>query len=95
MEPGFGFLQPINITIQNKTLREKSLYELEEHKVGAEEFAQSACDGAGYINLMHLFEQQDEMYFDVCHYTDMAHGIIADIVYKEIQSEIKVLMKSE
>lgn len=91
----WGFLQPINITIQNKTLREKSLYELEEHMVGAEEFAQFACDGEGYINLMHLFNQQDEMYFDVCHYTDKAHEVIADIVYKEIQSEIKAIAKAK
>ena len=44
-----------------------------------------------YINLMRLFEHRDEMYFDVCHYTDKAHEILADQVLKTIMQEVKKL----
>lgn len=85
----FGFLQPMNVTINHMTLQEKSLYEVEEHIVGAQDFAQLANDESDYINLMRLFEQRDEMYFDGCHYTDKAHEVIANKVYEAIMSVIK------
>ena len=51
---------------------------------GAEEFRNSAGDEEGYINLLRLFEHQDEMYFDICHYTERGHEIIADKVFEKI-----------
>ncbi|MBD5448776.1 MAG: hypothetical protein HDR28_01180 [Lachnospiraceae bacterium] len=88
----FGFLQPMNITITHMTLWEKSLYETEEQIAGAKNFAHSASDENGYINLMRLFEQKDEMYFDVCHYTDRAHEVIANKVYEVIMPVIERFM---
>ena len=66
------------------SLREKSLYEIETCLTGAEEFRNSAGDEEGYINLLRLFEHQDEMYFDICHYTERGHEIIADKVFEKI-----------
>lgn len=80
----FSFLQPMNNTMEDMSLREKSLYEQERRINGAREFAQLANDQEGYINLMRLFEHHDEMYFDICHYTDKAHAIIAERVYDSI-----------
>ena len=80
----FGFLQPINTTMEDMSLREKSLYEIETCLTGAEEFRNSAGDEEGYINLLRLFEHQDEMYFDICHYTERGHEIIADKVFEKI-----------
>lgn len=84
----FGFLQPMNMTMDSMSVWEKSLYEQEDAIVGAKEFAQSAVEeGGGYINLMRLFEHQDNMYFDVCHYTNKAHEMLAEIVYEKIMLE--------
>ena len=86
-----GFLQPINYTMNNVSLWEKSVYEMEEHREGVRDFNQSANDRDGYINLMRLFEHQDEMYFDMCHYTDKGHEIIADKVFEEVMHVLKEL----
>lgn len=83
----FGFLQPINYTIVHKTLREKSLYEQEESILGSEDFVEhlsSDKDDSNYINLLNLFEHQNDMFHDICHYTDRANEIIADNVYDVI-----------
>ena len=80
----FAFLQPMNIAMKHMTLWEKSVYEMEHHARGAEEFAEAADDDNGYINLMSLFEHQNEMYMDMCHYTDKAHEIIADRVCEAV-----------
>lgn len=80
----FPFLQPMNNTMSDMNLREKSLYEQERRIDGAKDFAQLANDKDIYVNLMNLFEHQDEMYFDICHYTNKAHEIIADKVYEVI-----------
>lgn len=85
----FGFLQPMNITIDDMNLWEKSAYEIEGHMEGARNFAESASEGNGYVNLINLFEHQDEMYFDFCHYTNKAHEIIADKVYETIIPTIR------
>lgn len=84
----FGFLQPMNVSMSHMTLREKSLYELEEHIVGAQSFVQAEDDEHGYINLMKIFEHQEEMFFDMAHYTDKAHEIIANIIYENILPSI-------
>lgn len=85
----FGFLQPMNITMTHMSLREKSIFEREARIIGAKDFAQSANDADGYINLMRLFEHQDEMYFDTAHYTEKGHEIIAEKVLEAIMSTIQ------
>jgi len=84
-----GFLQPMNITMQDMSLREKGLYEAEAHLLGAADFSQNADHGKGYINLLRLFEHQDDMYFDVCHYTDKGHEMIANEVLKTVMLTIE------
>lgn len=87
----FGILQPMNMAMESMNLCERALYEQEMHKMGAEEFMHHAEHADEYINLMQLFEHRDEMYFDVCHYTDKAHEILADQVLKTIIQEVKKL----
>ena len=73
-----GFLQPINITMQDMSLREKGLYEAEAHLLGAADFSQNADHGKGYINLLRLFEHQDDMYFDVFFIMKIIYSTHAD-----------------
>lgn len=87
----FAFLQPMNITMKHMTLWEKSVFEIEQHILGAKEFAWSANDNSEYINLLGLFEHRDEMYMDISHYTDKAHNIIANRVYEEILPVLRTI----
>ena len=88
----FGFLQPINLSMEHMTLREKSIYEEERtSEEGIREFRQFACDNEDYINLMRLFEHKEGMFFDCAHYTNMAHEIIANKVYEAIIPTIQTL----
>lgn len=89
----FGVLQPMNMTMDQMTVWEKSLYEQEEHKEGAKEFAGNAESGRGYINMLRLFERQHEMFFDACHYTDKAHEILADKIQEIIMPAIQRLQR--
>lgn len=93
----FGILQPMNITMKHMDIREKSLYEREMRVVGAEEFSKSADTDKQdvYNNLMRLFEHRDEMYFDICHYTNKGHELIADEVYKIIEPTVMELLKQK
>lgn len=91
----FGFLQPMNITMENKTLWEKSFFERQRHIPGAKDFPQHVNDQSGYINLMALFEHQEGMYFDMCHYTETANEIIANKVYETIFPTLQMLGESE
>ena len=88
----FGFLQPMNITMENMSLREKSMHEEEQRsEEGIREFRQFACDNEDYINLMRLFEHKEGMFFDDCHYTDMANEVIANKIYEAIIPTIQTI----
>lgn len=88
----FCFLQPMNIVMQDMDVWEKSIYEMESHMVGSKEFAEFSNKESKYINLMQLFEHQNEMYMDMAHYTNKAHEIIADQVYKYIKPTIQQIV---
>lgn len=85
----FSFLQPINNIMNHMNLREKSLYEQEKRLAGYKSFALVPDEENDYINLMHLFEHQDDMYFDLCHYTEKAHEIIASKVFEVIMPAMR------
>ncbi len=91
----FGFLQPMNITMSDMSVWEKSVYELEEHMEGVKSFAGFSGESNTYVNLMRLFEHQDEMYFDMCHYTDKGHKIIAERVLEVIKPALLRLKAKE
>lgn len=80
-----GFLQPMNITMEHMSLKEKSLYEFDNRIVAARDFAQRAVTEYKCINLMNMFEHQDDMFIDAVHYTDKAHQKIANKVYDIIE----------
>jgi hypothetical protein len=85
----FCFLQPMNITMKSMNLQEKSIFERQERIDGANSFTSHSDNEVGYINIMRIFEHQDDMFFDNCHYTDNAHEIIADKVFETIVPTIK------
>ncbi len=87
----FGFLQPIDSTMSQMTLRERSLYADTKNKLFCDDFRKSANDKDGYINLLHLLQHQDGMTFDGCHYTEEAHEIIASKVYEIIMPTVQTL----
>lgn len=89
----FGFLQPMNVTMTNMTLREKSLFEDERRLKGSSEFARFVNEADGYINLMRLFEHLDEMYIDEVHYSSSGHEAIAREVYDTIMPAIQIVKK--
>lgn len=87
-----GFLQPIMEAVNHMTLRERSLYgDALCDDIYTDFIIQSVNDENNYINLLQLFEHQEEMSFDACHYTDKAHEIIADKVYEMLIPVIQKL----
>lgn len=91
----FGFLQPMNVSMESMTLSEKALYEDDGDIEGGSDFRQFSGVENGYINFMQLFEHQNEMYFDICHYTQKGHTILADKVYEVIMPEIQNLLRKD
>lgn len=89
----FGFLQPMNMAVDDMSLHEKTVYEMDGRSEGAKEFSEKANNEEGYVNLLRLFEHQDEMFFDLCHYTEKGHEVIADKVYETIKPAIAELSK--
>lgn len=87
----YGFLQPMNITMAQMNLYEKSLFESERHIIGAKTFDECADDESGYINLMRLFEHKNGMFVDICHYTNKAQEMIADKVYEAVIQKVHEL----
>ncbi len=85
----FSFLQPMNILMEDMSIREKSVFEGERTIIGKSGFACYVNDKDGYVNLMRLFEHQEGMYMDACHYTDKANQIIANKVYEVIMPDIQ------
>lgn len=88
----YSFLQPINMNKPFESLQEKSWFELPTKKQGAREFFERANDNEGYVNLLKLFWGDEDMYWDVCHYTEKANKVLADIVLQKIMPEIMKLL---
>lgn len=91
----FGFLQPMNIVMSCENLREKSLFEEEGRLVEDNKAINSAPYNYEYINLMRLFEHQEEMYIDATHYSDKGHEAIAEEVFKTILPTVQMLNRKE
>ena len=41
-----------------------------------------------YINLLSLFDDKEGMFTDICHYSEEANKILADIVYEHILKDL-------
>ena len=85
----------MNVSMESMTLSEKALYEDDGDIEGGSDFRQFSGVENGYINFMQLFEHQNEMYFDICHYTQKGHTILADKVYEVIMPEIQNLLRKD
>lgn len=85
-----GVLQPMNRGKENKNLYETMMFEDEEAKCGAKSFHDNARDDDFYINLLNIFENEENMYVDTVHYSEKANEIIAqkigDYMIKNIEA---------
>lgn len=89
-----GFLQPMNVAMDEMSLEEKSWFVRERVLEGAGEFARRADDKQGYINLMRIFEHRPGMYMDAVHYTDRACEEIALKVWDSLRPVLIKRQKS-
>lgn len=79
-----GILQPMNIGKENKNLIESMMFEYEETKEGAKSFHDNSKDDDFYLNLMKIFENEENMYIDPGHYNEKANEIIAEKIFNII-----------
>ena len=75
-----GVLQPMNIGKEKKDLFETMMFEEEREKNNVENFHNNASDNDFYLNLMTIFEMEEQMYVDAVHYSEKANQVIAKIV---------------
>lgn len=59
------------------------------------DFSHCVIDDDGYYNLMRLFEHKGDTFFEIFHYTDRGHEIIADKVYKIMKPTVMELIRAE
>lgn len=82
-----GVLQPMNFGKENKSLTETMMFEDEETINGVKSFHDNATETDFYLNLMRIFENEENMYIDSAHYSEQANKIIAErIAYEVLQS---------
>lgn len=82
-----GVLQPMNRGKENKNLAEVMLFEDEDAKSGAKSFHDNARSDDFYLNLLQIFENEENMYVDTVHYSEQANKIIAErIAYEVLQN---------
>lgn len=75
-----GFLQPIKEAKQEMSIFEKSVHYTADGYNEIETFKTGARHDDFYVNLLNLFDDKDEMFIDICHYSEEANDIIAKIV---------------
>lgn len=80
----YCFLQPIKEAKENLSLFEKSVHFSGDTDNEAASFRTGSRQDDFYMNLLSLFDDKEEMFTDICHYSEEANAILADIVYKEL-----------
>lgn len=80
-----GVLQPMDCVKPDKTLMEAMLFPCD-YAIGegAESFYGKSREDDFYLNLMHIFEKEENMYVDQSHYTKRANYMIAERIVREI-----------
>jgi len=85
----FCYLQPIKEAKENLTLFEKSVHYSGDTDNESAAFRNGARDDDFYVNLLSLFDEKDGMFTDICHYSEEANEILAEIVCKELLNDMK------
>lgn len=80
----FCFLQPIKEAKKTLSLFERSVHYSGDTDNEAASFRENARNDDFYINLLSLFDEKEEMFTDICHYSEAANEILAEIVYQEL-----------
>lgn len=84
----FCYLQPIKEAKEKLSIFEKSVHFSGDADNEAESFRKKARDDDFYVNLLSLFDEKEEMFTDICHYSEEANEILADIVCKDLQKNL-------
>lgn len=79
-----GFLQPVKEAKPELSIFEKSVHYNADGYNEIEKFNTCARDDDFYENLLHLFDEKEEMFIDICHYSEKANCIIAEIVCRKL-----------
>ena len=66
----------------NMSLLEASIHDDEKRE--ARSFREKSTDTDFYMNLIDLFDENEGMYIDACHYAQKAKKVLADIVFQDI-----------
>lgn len=85
----YCFLQPIKEAKEKLTLFEKSVHFSGDTNNEAASFRIGSRQDDFYINLLSIFDEKEGMFTDICHYSEEANSILADIVYEELLPELE------
>ncbi len=81
------YLQPMKFGKTDMSLFEESVFTDEKRDVHS--FREMSSQNEFYRNLIHIFDNEDDMFIDACHYTEKAKRVLADIVYRDLVEEIE------
>lgn len=84
----FCYLQPMKFGKENASLFEECVHN--DRKRAADCFRRKSSDNDFYKNLVDIFDYEDGMFVDACHYTKQANAILADIVFKDIKERMGI-----
>ena len=76
------YLQPMKFGKANMSLLEASIHDDEKRE--ARSFREKSTDTDFYMNLIDLFDENEGMYIDACHYAQKAKKVLANIVFQDI-----------
>lgn len=85
----YCFLQPIKEAKENLSIFEKTVHFSGDMDNEAAAFRTGSRQDDFYVNLLSLFDEKEEMFTDICHYSEEANKILADIVYQELLQGIE------
>lgn len=90
----FAFLQPMAIN-ENMDLAKTAMHETKDAKEGILEFREMArLDKSGlYINAIDLFDGEQDVFIDNCHYSRKGNELLADLIYDTMIEKEGILKK--
>lgn len=87
----FCFLQPIKEAKEKLSILERSIHFTGDMDNEIASFRLQAREDDFYVNLLSLFDEEEGMFIDHCHYSEKANTILAEIVSREVLKDIKTV----
>ncbi len=84
----YCFLQPMKESKEKLTAFERSVHFSGDANNEIASFRQGAGQDDFYTNLLSLFDEEEGMFIDNCHYSEKAGSILAEIVSKELLKDL-------